>query len=46
MHWGTFRLTDEAVGEPPQTLRAYWREHGLHPDRLWICDIGEARVLR
>ena len=46
MHWGTFRLTDEAIGEPPEALRAYWREHGLQDDRLWILDVGEARILR
>jgi len=46
MHWGTFRLTDEAVGEPPETLRVYWRDQGLPPDRLWILDVGEARSLR
>jgi L-ascorbate metabolism protein UlaG (beta-lactamase superfamily) len=46
MHWGTFRLTDEAVGEPPEMLRAYWREHQLADERLWILDVGEARRLR
>jgi len=46
MHWGTYRLTDEAVGEPPERLRAYWAEQGLPPERLWICDVGEARRLR
>lgn len=46
MHWGTFRLTDEAVGEPPEKLRAFWAERGLAPERLWICDVGEARALR
>ncbi|HET9622561.1 MAG TPA: MBL fold metallo-hydrolase [Kofleriaceae bacterium] len=45
MHWGTFKLTDEALGEPPQRLRAYWAAHGLDPDRLWICDPGEPRAL-
>ncbi|MBL0213790.1 MAG: MBL fold metallo-hydrolase [Myxococcales bacterium] len=45
MHWGTFRLTDEAVGEPPERLRAYWAERGLDPGRLWILDAGEARAL-
>jgi L-ascorbate metabolism protein UlaG (beta-lactamase superfamily) len=45
MHWGTYRLTDEAVGEPPERLRAYWREHGLAEDRLWILDVGESRRL-
>jgi L-ascorbate metabolism protein UlaG (beta-lactamase superfamily) len=46
MHWGTFRLTDEAIGEPPARLREYWRERGLADDRLWILDVGEARALR
>ncbi|HTJ42846.1 MAG TPA: MBL fold metallo-hydrolase [Kofleriaceae bacterium] len=45
MHWGTFRLTDEPVGEPPARLRAFWRAHELDDDRLWILDAGEARPL-
>ena len=45
MHWGTFKLTDEAIGEPPARLRAYWAERGLDPARLWILDPGEARTL-
>jgi L-ascorbate metabolism protein UlaG (beta-lactamase superfamily) len=45
MHWGTFRLTDEPIGEPPARLRAWWRAHHLRDDQLWILDIGEARVL-
>jgi L-ascorbate metabolism protein UlaG (beta-lactamase superfamily) len=46
MHWGTFRLTDEAIGEPPARLRAHWDERGLPDDRLWILDVGEPRRLR
>ena len=45
MHWGTFRLTDEAIGEPLERIRAYWAERKLDPARLWIMDVGEARVL-
>ncbi len=45
MHWGTFRLTDEAIGAPPARMRAWWREHGLDDARLWILDVGEARRL-
>jgi len=45
MHWGTFRLTDEAAGEPPERLRAHWREHAFADERLWILDVGEARSL-
>jgi L-ascorbate metabolism protein UlaG (beta-lactamase superfamily) len=45
MHWATFRLTDEAPSEPPERLRAFWRERGLPDERLWIFDIGESRRL-
>jgi N-acyl-phosphatidylethanolamine-hydrolysing phospholipase D len=45
MHWGTFRLTDEAIGEPPERLRALWIERGWPAERLWILDVGEARKL-
>ncbi|TMQ20624.1 MAG: hypothetical protein E6J91_03640 [Deltaproteobacteria bacterium] len=45
MHWGTFRLTDEAIGEPPARLRAYWAERRLDAARLWIADPGEPRPL-
>lgn len=45
MHWGTYRLTDEAIGEPPERLRGYWAERALDPARLWILDAGEARPL-
>jgi N-acyl-phosphatidylethanolamine-hydrolysing phospholipase D len=45
MHWGTFRLTDEPIGEPPLRVRAYWQEHALDPARLWILDVGESRPL-
>lgn len=46
MHWGTFRLTDEAIGEPPHRVRAYWQEQTIDPSRLWILDVGESRALR
>jgi L-ascorbate metabolism protein UlaG (beta-lactamase superfamily) len=45
MHWGTYRLTDEAIGEPPERLRQYWREASLADERLWILDAGETRPL-
>jgi N-acyl-phosphatidylethanolamine-hydrolysing phospholipase D len=45
MHWGTFKLTDEAVGEPPRLLRSWWAAQQLPPERLWILDAGEARAL-
>ncbi len=45
MHWGTFKLTDEPAGEPPELLRRFWRQEGLDPGRLWIFDVGESRPL-
>jgi L-ascorbate metabolism protein UlaG (beta-lactamase superfamily) len=46
MHWGTFRLTDEPVGEPPWRVRALWEASGDDPSRLWVLDLGETRALR
>lgn len=46
MHWGTFKLTDEPLGEPPERLRAFWAERGHDLARLWVMDVGETRALR
>lgn len=43
VHWGTFRLTDEPVEEPPERTRARWLERGLDAHRLWIPRFGETR---
>ena len=45
IHWGTFRLTTEAMDEPPRRTIARWREVGLDPDRLWVARFGETRNL-
>jgi L-ascorbate metabolism protein UlaG (beta-lactamase superfamily) len=41
MHWGTFKLTDEPLDEPPELLRRVWEERGLAPERQSIPAIGE-----
>jgi L-ascorbate metabolism protein UlaG (beta-lactamase superfamily) len=41
MHWGTFRLTDEPMLEPPVRTRAAWRAFGLSEERLHIPKHGE-----
>ncbi len=41
MHWGTFKLTDEPLGEPPERLRAHWLVKKLDRARLRVFDIGE-----
>jgi N-acyl-phosphatidylethanolamine-hydrolysing phospholipase D len=45
MHWGTFRLTDEPLDEPPARARAAWEAAGLDPERLWLLAHGESRTL-
>src|SRR4029079_5342222 len=45
LHWGTFRLTDEAMDEPPRRAVARWRSSALPADRLWIARFGETRRL-
>lgn len=45
IHWGTFRLTDEPMDEPPRRTAARWHAAGLDPDRLWIASFGETRPL-
>jgi len=45
LHWGTFRLTDEPMDEPPRRALARWREMGLEDDRLWVAAFGETRAL-
>lgn len=46
MHWGTFKLTDEPVSEPPERICAWFDEHGYPRERLWVLDVGETRALR
>ncbi|HEY2748814.1 MAG TPA: MBL fold metallo-hydrolase [Polyangia bacterium] len=45
MHWGTFKLTDEPLGEPPRLIRKLFAERDLGDERLWIFDVGETRPL-
>jgi L-ascorbate metabolism protein UlaG (beta-lactamase superfamily) len=45
MHWGTFKLTDEPVAEPPERMRRWFDEHEHARDGLWVLDVGETRAL-
>ena len=40
MHWGTFKLTDEPLDEPPRRVREEWARRGLPTDALEIPPIG------
>jgi N-acyl-phosphatidylethanolamine-hydrolysing phospholipase D len=43
LHWGTFRLTDEPVEEPPARFAQRWREAGLPERANWTFAHGETR---
>lgn len=45
IHWGTFRLTDEAMQEPPEWTARLWREAGYDVAKLWLLRHGETRRL-
>jgi L-ascorbate metabolism protein UlaG (beta-lactamase superfamily) len=40
MHWGTFKLTDEPLGEPPARLTAEWQRRGLDPAHCKVLPVG------
>ena len=40
-HWGTFRLTDEPLEEPPSRLRAAWTAAKLPESQLRVLQLGE-----
>jgi L-ascorbate metabolism protein UlaG (beta-lactamase superfamily) len=41
MHWGTFKLTDEPLDEPPRRLEAARARLGLAPERVRVLAVGE-----
>jgi L-ascorbate metabolism protein UlaG (beta-lactamase superfamily) len=45
MHWGTFKLTDEPMDEPPRRVRAAWDRAGLPAHDLWLLRHGETRAV-
>ena len=45
IHWGTFKLTDEAMDEPPARARRAWERAGLSPDAYRQLAHGETLVL-
>jgi N-acyl-phosphatidylethanolamine-hydrolysing phospholipase D len=44
-HWGTFKLTDEPMDEPPARMRQEWQSSGSNSNDLWIMQHGETRIL-
>jgi len=45
MHWGTFKLTDEPLDEPPRRLKTEWQRRGLPPEALFVLPIGASLAL-
>ena len=43
IHWGTFDLSEEPLGEPPERMLAEVSRRGIPPERAWILKIGETR---
>ena len=41
MHWGTFKLTDEPIGEPPLFTQDQWHTRQIEAERLLIPNVGE-----
>jgi len=46
MHWGTFKLADEPLGEPPLRLAAEWRRRALPAAARRVPAIGETVTVR
>ncbi len=44
-HWGTFKLTEEPLTEPPLRLRRAWGSAGISYELLWVLAPGESRML-
>ena len=46
MHWGTFKLTDEPIQEPPRRLAEALAAYDISPERFFLMKFGETRYLR
>lgn len=45
MHWGTFKMTDEPLEEPPALLEEVCRAKGIDRASVWTAAVGETRPL-
>jgi len=44
MHYGTFKLSDEPLDEPPKRFKKAASEGALGDDAAWLLRIGETRA--
>lgn len=45
IHWGTFRLSDEAMDDPPKEVRAALEKRGVKAESLLLGDLGDPHRL-
>jgi N-acyl-phosphatidylethanolamine-hydrolysing phospholipase D len=45
MHWGTFRLTEEPLDEPPKALAKALAAANIPPEQFWVLQHGETRTV-
>ncbi len=45
LHWGTVKLSDEPLSEPPARFLQAAKAAGVAKERIWIMKIGETRRL-
>lgn len=46
MHWGTYRISDEPLDEPPHRLVTEWQKRKLDSEKLKIMAVGESLRIR
>jgi L-ascorbate metabolism protein UlaG (beta-lactamase superfamily) len=46
MHWGTFKLTDEPLDEPPRRLDSEWTRRGWPRERVHVLPVGGTLTVR
>ncbi len=46
MHWGTFKLTDEPLNEPPALLERALKESSIPTERFRVLKFGETLVVK
>jgi N-acyl-phosphatidylethanolamine-hydrolysing phospholipase D len=44
MHWGTFYIADEQLGEPPLYLKTVMKEAYMEDDSFLVMKFGETRI--
>lgn len=45
MHWGTFKMTYEALDEPPRRLAAEWQKRGLNKSAQHVLAVGQTATV-